>query len=74
MAWDNALITQFYLDGTANLIFSGSVASNIITLKLSAPSTATTISYLIDKRWDSKNLLLGQNQLAALTFFEMPLR
>jgi hypothetical protein len=74
MSWDNALVTQFYLDGAPGLVSSGSVTGNTISLKLSAPSTAATISYLIDKRWDSKNLLLGQNQLAALTFFEVPLK
>jgi hypothetical protein len=74
MSWDNALITQFYLGGAPNLVSSGSVTGNTITLKLSTPSTATIISYLIDKRWDSKNLLLGQNQLAALTFFEVPMK
>ncbi len=73
MAWDNACVSQFYLDGASNLISSGSVSGNTINLKLSAPATSNTISYLIDKRWDSKNLLLGQNQLAALTFFEVPL-
>jgi hypothetical protein len=74
MSWDNNLISQFYLDGAPGLVSAGSVTGNTITLKLSAPSTATTISYLIDKRWDSKNLLLGQNQLAALTFFEVPVK
>jgi Domain of unknown function (DUF2341)/Concanavalin A-like lectin/glucanases superfamily/Carbohydrate esterase, sialic acid-specific acetylesterase/Glucose-regulated metallo-peptidase M90 len=74
MSWDNALITQFYLGGAAGLVSSGSVSGKTITLKLTAPSTSKTISYLIDKRWDSKNLLYGQNQRAALTFFEMPLK
>ncbi len=73
MSWDNALVSQFYLDGAPNLISSGSVANNTITLKLSAPSTATTISYLHDKNWNPNNLLLSRNSLAALTFFEVPL-
>lgn len=73
MSWDNAHVTQFYLDGEPEKIASGSVAGNTITLKLTAPSTATTISYLHDKNWSPQNLLIGRNSLAALTFFEVPL-
>jgi hypothetical protein len=39
---------------------------------LASAETARTISYLADRKWDSKNLLYGQNGIAALTFFEVP--
>jgi hypothetical protein len=38
-----------------------------------APATAKTITYITDKKWDSKTLLYGKNGLAALTFCEVPL-
>ena len=73
LAWHETLISQFYLDGKAGGVASGAVSGNGITLKLAAPATAKTITYLVDRRWDSKNLLYGQNGLAALTFCEVPI-
>ncbi len=73
MAWNDALISQFYLNGEAGKIAVGVVTRNVVTLKLHEPSTATAITYLIDKKWDANNLLYGQNGIAALTFFEVPL-
>jgi hypothetical protein len=73
MAWYDALGSQFYLDGEADKVAAGSVSGNIIKLKLTSPATAKTITYLVDKKWDSKTLLYGKNGIAALTFFEVPL-
>ena len=73
VAWMGALASQFYLDGEAGKVASGSVSGNVLTLKLTAPATAKTITYLVDRRWDSKNLLYGKNGIAALTFCEAPL-
>ena len=73
MAWDDALASQFYLDGEAGKVASGSVSGSVVKLKLGAPATAKTITYLTDRRWDSKNLLCGKNRIAALTFCEVPL-
>ena len=73
MAWIDALASQFYLDGEAGKIASGSVSGNLLTLKLTAPSSASSITYLTDKKWDIKTLLYGKNGLAALTFCEVPL-
>ena len=72
-AWNGALISQFYLDGKEGKIASGAVAGNVVTLKLAAAEAAKTITYLVDRRWNSKILLCGQNGIAALTFFEVPL-
>jgi len=71
IAWNAALASQFYLDGEAGKVASGSVSGNTLKLKLTAPATATTISYLADKRWDPKTLLYGINAIAALTFCEV---
>jgi hypothetical protein len=73
VAWIDALASQFYLDGEAGKIASGSASGNVLKLKLAAPVTAKTITYLVDRRWDPKTLLYGKNGIAALTFCEVPL-
>ena len=73
VAWYDALASQFYLDGEPGKVASGSVSGNLLKLKLMAPATAKTITYITDKKWDPKTLLYGKNGLAALTFCEVPL-
>jgi hypothetical protein len=73
VAWFDALSSQFYLDSEAGKVASGRVTGNVLKLKLTAPATAKTITYLTDRKWDSKTLLYGKNGLAALTFCEVPL-
>ncbi len=73
MTWYDALASQFYLDGEPVKVASGSVTGNLLKLKLMVPATAKTITYITDKKWDSKTLLYGKNGLAALTFCEVPL-
>jgi hypothetical protein len=73
VAWIDALAGQFHLDGEAGMVVSGGVAGNVLTLKLKAPATAKTITYITDKKWDPKTLLYGKNGIAALTFCEVPL-
>jgi hypothetical protein len=70
MAWNDALTTQFYLDGKEGRVASGAVSANVVTLKLPSSADAKTITYLVDKKWDDKNLLYGRNGIAALTFCE----
>jgi len=74
VAWIDALTSHFYLDGEAGKVASGTVSGNVITLKLAAPATAKTITYIADKRWDSNTLLYGKNGIAALTFCEVPVQ
>jgi hypothetical protein len=73
MAWNDALTSQFYLDGKEGKVGSGTVSGNVVTLKLASSAAAKTITYLVDKKWDAKNLLYGQSSIAALTFCEVPL-
>jgi hypothetical protein len=73
MAWDETLISQFYLDGIESGIAAGSVSGNVVKLKLTAPADAKTITYLVDRKWNPNNLLYGQNGIAALTFCEVPI-
>ena len=73
VAWYDALASQFYLDGEPGKVASGSVSGNLLKLRLVAPATAKTITYITDKKWEPKTLLYGKNGLAALTFCEVPL-
>ncbi len=74
MAWDDALASQFCLDGKAGQVVSGAATGNVVKLKLAAPAgDARTITYLVDKTWDHKAILYGQTGLAALTFCEVPI-
>jgi hypothetical protein len=73
IAWDDKLVSQFYLDGEKGKVASGSVAGAVLTLKLKEPATATKITYLKEIDWNQDNLLLGTNGIAALTFCNVPL-
>ena len=73
MAWNNALVSQFYLDGEKGKVASGAASGNVITLKLAAASTARTLTYLDSRAWNENNLLYGENGIAALTFCKVPI-
>lgn len=73
VVWAKELATQFYLDGQKGKVDSGSVAGNVLTLKLAEPTSAAAVTYLKEIDWNQGNLLLGQNGLAALTFCNVPL-
>jgi Concanavalin A-like lectin/glucanases superfamily/Domain of unknown function (DUF2341)/Carbohydrate esterase, sialic acid-specific acetylesterase len=71
--WMDALAGQIYLDGAKDQVASGSVTGNVLTLKLKAPSQASRVSYLKETDWSQKELILGNNGIAALTFCDVPL-
>ncbi|MEQ2009367.1 MAG: DUF2341 domain-containing protein [Limisphaerales bacterium] len=73
VVWSDTLAGQFYLDGAKDSVASGSVAGNVLTLKLKEPSAAKQITYLKEIAWSQDTLLLGANGLAALTFCEVPI-
>ena len=73
VVWMDSLASQFYPDGKEGQVTSGVTVGNVLKLKLSGPSMAKTITYLVDKKWSNNNLLYGQNGIAALTFYEVPL-
>lgn len=73
IAWDNALIPQFSLDGKSGEILSGRVEGSVLTLDLGVPTAARQISYLHEMRWSQDKLLLGTNGIAALTFSAVPI-
>ena len=69
--WAEKLAGQFYLDGAKDQVASGSVAGNVLTLKLKEPSVAQKLTYLKEVAWNQDTLLLGANGIAALTFCEV---
>lgn len=73
VVWDPALSGQFYLDGEKDKVAAGSVAGNVLTLKLKTSSAAKKITYLKETAWSQDTLLNGANGLAALTFCNVPL-
>ena len=70
VVWKDECKAWIYLDGVAAPVGSGKVAGNVITLQLTVPSAAQSISYLSGKHWDGRpdRLLYGANGIAALAF------
>jgi hypothetical protein len=73
VVWSHSLASQFYLDGAKDRIAAGSVFGNVVTLKVTAPSTAQRITYLDGDSWSQEHLLRGENGIAALTFCNVPI-
>ena len=75
MAWKDAAKASFYLDDARAPIASGRVSGNIVFLKLTGPTAATTFGYIKGRDWDGtpKNLLYGANGVAALTCCDVPI-
>ena len=71
VVWSDTLTSQFFVDGDAKQVASGSASGNRLTLKLTGPSHASKITYLDSATWNPDNLLYGKNGLAALTFCEV---
>ena len=69
---DSTLAEHFYLDGQSGQVASGKASGNVITLKLTGPSSARQITYLDGVRWNAQRpFLKGKNGIAALTFCEV---
>ena len=71
VVWNDALISEFYLDGAPDLVASGRVSGNVITLKLKPSSPAKKITYLHEFKWSQDRLIMGANNIAALTFADV---
>jgi len=73
MTWNDEMKRSLYLDDAVAPIGSGSVSGNVITLKLTASSSAKTVTYLTGRDWDGKpaHLIFGANGIAALTFCDV---
>ncbi len=73
VTWVSTLSTQFYLDGVSGKVSTGATSGNDLTLTLNAPSTASKIMYLDSRSWSESNILYGANNIAALTFANVPI-
>jgi hypothetical protein len=73
VTWQPVLAKAFAIDGHLAPIASGTVNGNTLILQLSAPSNASTITYLDSKSWNPKDVLRGANGIAALTFCAVPI-
>ena len=73
VVWDDVLLKEFLLDEAGEKVASGSASGNVMTLKLKAPESAKTISYLKELNWSQEKLIWGANGIAALTFCEVPI-
>jgi hypothetical protein len=73
MLWADTLAKELRLDGQPGQVQSGEAKGRIVTLKLLGPANAKRISYLDSATWNPDNLLVGENGLAALTFWEVPI-
>ena len=75
MIWSDETKALFYLGETAAPIRTGRATGNAVILQLNGASPAHAITYLKGKEWDGTqaNLLYGANQIAALTFCDVPI-
>ena len=55
--WHNALASEFYLDAESGKVASGKASGNIVTLNLTTPSAARSLTYLDSETWSQSNLL-----------------
>ena len=73
--WDDEIAKRFYLDGAADELTTVGGTGKIITLKLAGPSTANTLTYIKGGKWRQEDAIIrGANNIAALTFCEIPIR
>ena len=75
LKWEEEIIERFFLDdGSAELTAVGG-SGKIITLKLAGPTAAKNLSYVRGGKWrQDQSIIWGANDLAALTFCEIPIR
>jgi len=72
--WSASLASEFLLDGVRGKVASGQMAGNRLTLTLTGPSTARTLTYLDSASWSQARLLRGANGIAAFTFCDVPIQ
>lgn len=71
VVWNDALLSQFYLNGQKDQFASGRAEENHIVLTPKPEAAGITITYLKEVQWNQDHLLMGQNGIAALTFCEV---
>ena len=75
MKWDDKVAGRFYFDDDSAELTAVSGIERTITLKLAGPSTAKTLTYIKGGKWKQDDTIIrGANNIAALTFCEVPIR
>ena len=73
--WDEGITGRFYLDDLSAELTAVGGAGRIITLKLAGQSTAKNLSYVRGGKWrQEEDIIWSSNDVAALTFCEVPIR
>ncbi|MCH1439960.1 MAG: hypothetical protein L7W43_09910, partial [Rubripirellula sp.] len=73
--WDKEILGRFYLDDLSADLISVSGTGRILTLQLAESSTAKTLSYVRGGKWRQADAIIrGANDIAALTFCELPIQ
>jgi len=73
--WDDEIIGRFYLDDPSAELTAVGGGGEIITLKLAEPCAAENLSYVRGGKWRQEDAIIrGSNDIAALTFCEVPIR
>ena len=73
--WNEDIIGRFDLDDDSAQVAAVGGAGRIITLKLTGPSVAKSLSYVRGGKWRQEDAIIrGSNDIAALTFCEVPIR
>ena len=73
--WDEKIIERFHLDDDSVKLSGVGGSQKTITLKLTGPSTAKSLSYIRGSKWKQEDAIIwGANGIAALTFCEVPIQ
>ena len=73
--WSEDIIGRFDLDVDSAQVTAVGGSGRIITLKLAGPSAAKSLSYVKGGKWRPEDAIIrGSNEIAALTFCEVPIR
>ena len=72
--WEEEIIERFYLNDDSAKVTAVDGSGKTITLKLTGPSIAKNLSYVRGGKWrQDQSIIWGTNDLAALTFCEVPI-
>ena len=74
LKWDEEIIERFYLDDDSAELTAVGGSGKTITLKLAGPTAAKNLTYVRGGKWrQDQSIIWGANDLAALTFCEVPI-
>ena len=73
--WDEKILERFYFNEPSAEVIAVGGSGRRITLKLASPCTATNLSYVRGGKWRQEEAIIwGANNIAALTFCEVPIQ